>query len=64
MHKQHIAIYMWDSFFNMSFGQVKFANKWIKKKKTTLDFLSFLDFSMMDKICRCVLVCDYCLLNA
>ena len=64
MHQQYIAISMWDSFFNMSFGQVKFANKWIKKKKKTLDFLSILDFSMMDKICRCVLVCDYCLLHA
>ena len=32
MHQQYIAISMWDSFFNMSFGQVKFANKWIKKK--------------------------------
>lgn len=41
MHKQHIAIYMWDSFFNMSFGQVKFANKWIKKKKKPWIFWVF-----------------------
>ena len=32
---------MRDSFFNMSFGQVKFANKWIKKKIGFSEFFWF-----------------------